>query len=164
MTEGEMASLTQWPWVWASSGRWWRTGKPGMLQSMGSQRVGHNWETKQQLPQVAPPDSLPLLKTWLWEAINLFLQCKTMICVWPVHFLGCAALQWGLRICEILWKWLWLDPKTWQFKPMLCLVGDVIPSLQNATKPPGQHLRKMIEFLLHLTGIHYFKIYGAFLL
>ena len=34
--DGWMASLTQWTWVWASSGRWWRTGKPGMLQSMGS--------------------------------------------------------------------------------------------------------------------------------
>ena len=32
-------SLTQWTWVWSSSRRWWRTGKPGMLQSMGSQ----NW-------------------------------------------------------------------------------------------------------------------------
>ena len=42
-----MASLTQWMWVWASSGRWWRTGKPGMLQSIGSQRVGHDWVTKQ---------------------------------------------------------------------------------------------------------------------
>ena len=39
-----MASPTQ--WVWASSGRWWRTGKPGMLQSMGSQRVGHDWATE----------------------------------------------------------------------------------------------------------------------
>ena len=29
-----MASLTQWTWIWASSGRWWRTGKPGMLQSI----------------------------------------------------------------------------------------------------------------------------------
>jgi len=29
-----MASLTQWTWVWTSSGRWWRTGKPGMLQSI----------------------------------------------------------------------------------------------------------------------------------
>ena len=28
---GRMASLTQWTWVWANSGRWWRTGKPGML-------------------------------------------------------------------------------------------------------------------------------------
>ena len=31
-----MVSLTQWTWVWASSRRWWRTGKPGVLQSMGS--------------------------------------------------------------------------------------------------------------------------------
>ena len=46
---GWMASLTQWTWVWASSGRWRRTGKPGMLQSMGSQRVGHNLATEQQL-------------------------------------------------------------------------------------------------------------------
>ena len=33
--DGWMASLTQWTWVWANSGRWWRAGKPGMLQSMG---------------------------------------------------------------------------------------------------------------------------------
>ena len=33
--------------VWASSRRWWRTGIPGVLQSMGSQRVGHNWATEQ---------------------------------------------------------------------------------------------------------------------
>ena len=43
---GWMASLTWWTWVWASSESWWWTGKPGMLQSMGSQRVGHNWVTE----------------------------------------------------------------------------------------------------------------------
>ena len=41
-----MASPTQWTWVWANSGRQWRTGKPSVLQSMGSQRVGHDWATK----------------------------------------------------------------------------------------------------------------------
>ena len=46
--DGWMASLTQWTWVWASSRRWWRTRKPGVLQSMWSQRVGHNWVTEQQ--------------------------------------------------------------------------------------------------------------------
>ena len=46
--DGWMASLTQWIWVWASSGRWWRTGKPGVLWSMGLQRVRHDWETEQQ--------------------------------------------------------------------------------------------------------------------
>ena len=43
-----MASRTQWTWVWASSWRWWRKGKPGVLQSLGSQRVGHDWATEQQ--------------------------------------------------------------------------------------------------------------------
>ena len=42
---GWLASPAQWTWVWVSSGRWWRTGKPGMLQSMGSQRVWHDWTT-----------------------------------------------------------------------------------------------------------------------
>ena len=45
--DGWMASPTQWTWVWVSSGRWWRTGEPGGLQSMGSQRVGHDWGTGQ---------------------------------------------------------------------------------------------------------------------
>ena len=44
--DGWMASLTQWMWVWASSRRWWRTVKPGMPQSMGSQRVIHYWATE----------------------------------------------------------------------------------------------------------------------
>ena len=46
--DGWMASLTQWTWVWASSGRWWWTGRPGMLQSMGLQRVRHYWAPEQQ--------------------------------------------------------------------------------------------------------------------
>ena len=41
--DGWMASPTQWTWLWASAGCWWWTGKPGMLQSMGSQRVGCDW-------------------------------------------------------------------------------------------------------------------------
>ena len=43
--DGWMASPTQWTWVWASSGTWQWTGKPGVLQSMGSQRVRHDWVT-----------------------------------------------------------------------------------------------------------------------
>ena len=44
--DGWMASPTQWTWVWVNSGRWWWTGRPGVLQSMGSQRVGHDWATE----------------------------------------------------------------------------------------------------------------------
>ena len=43
--------MIQWTWVWASSGRWWRTGKPGVLQFMDLQRVRHDWETEQQFMQ-----------------------------------------------------------------------------------------------------------------
>ena len=35
--------ITQWTWVWVISGSWWWTGKPGVLQSTGSQRVGYDW-------------------------------------------------------------------------------------------------------------------------
>ena len=44
--DGWMASLTWWTWVWVNSGSWWWTGRPGMLQSMGSQRIRHNWVTE----------------------------------------------------------------------------------------------------------------------
>ena len=43
---GWMASPTQWTWVLVSSGSWWWTGKPSVLQFMRSQRVGHNWATQ----------------------------------------------------------------------------------------------------------------------
>ena len=48
--DGWMASLTPWTWVWASSRSWWWTMKPGVLQSMGSQRVGHDWVTELNWP------------------------------------------------------------------------------------------------------------------
>ena len=44
--DGWMASPTQWTWMWASSRSWWWTGKPGVLQSMGLQRVRHDWATE----------------------------------------------------------------------------------------------------------------------
>ena len=40
------ASPTQWTWVWVNSRSWWWTGRPGVLQSVGWQRVGHNWATE----------------------------------------------------------------------------------------------------------------------
>ena len=44
--DGWLASPTRWTWVWVNSGSWWWTGKPGELQSMESQRVGHDWATE----------------------------------------------------------------------------------------------------------------------
>ena len=53
-------SRSQWTWVWANSGRWWRTGKPGVLQSMGLQRVRHDSVTEQQ----------QLFLRWKWGQIS----------------------------------------------------------------------------------------------
>ena len=48
--DGLMASSTQWTWVWASSGSWWWTRNPGLLQSMRSQRFGHDWMSELVIP------------------------------------------------------------------------------------------------------------------
>ena len=44
--DGWMVSPTHWTWVWVNSRSWWWTGKPGVLQFMGMQRVGHDWVTE----------------------------------------------------------------------------------------------------------------------
>ena len=46
--DGWMASPTPWTWVWKNSRRQWRTGEPGLMRSMGSQRVRHDSATEQQ--------------------------------------------------------------------------------------------------------------------
>ena len=58
--DGWMASPTQWTWVWASSGCWWWTGRPGVLQSMASQRVRHDWVTELNWTSL---NSLPCLSS-----------------------------------------------------------------------------------------------------
>jgi len=63
--DGWMASSIQWTWTWANSGRWWGTGRPGVLLSMGLQRVGYNLATEQQ------------------QSVRVYV----CICVWPVALL-----------------------------------------------------------------------------
>ena len=68
--DGWMASPTLWTWVWASSRSWWWTRKLGVLQSMGSQRIGHDWVTKPNpwafvylsCPIVLPETTIIILK------------------------------------------------------------------------------------------------------
>ena len=73
--DGWVASSTQWTWAWANSRKQWRAGKPGALQSMGSQRVRHHWATERQ-------QNRPLISTcqvWLcWPRNYFFLLC---VCV-----------------------------------------------------------------------------------
>ena len=107
---GWMASLTQWTWVWASSGSWCWTRKPGMLQSMELQRVEQEWATKLNWTK---PDTL-LDRQWEmcssasspgnWWAnmmsilsiignLPLFPEWRLLPCpaCWLQHTLGCLS-------------------------------------------------------------------------
>ena len=64
--DGWMASLIQWTWVWANSRRWWRTGKPGLLQFMGLKRIKHELATEQH-------------QSWVRGIHELFLQLFSKI-------------------------------------------------------------------------------------
>ena len=72
--DGWMASPTWWTWVWASSGSWLWTGKPGMLQSMGLQIVRHDWATELNWTKCYPllpvENHETLHLTWLGLAQN----------------------------------------------------------------------------------------------
>ena len=55
--DGWMASPMQWTWVWVNSGSWWWTGKPHVLQSIESQRVGHDWAIELNWTELKPSQS-----------------------------------------------------------------------------------------------------------
>ena len=65
-----MASPTGWTWVWVGSGSWWWTGKPGILQSMGFPRFGHNWATELNLKKV------PIKRL----TTNVIILCRNLEC------------------------------------------------------------------------------------
>ena len=80
--DGWMASPTHWTCVWSSSRSWWWTGKPGVVQSMGSQRVGHDWVTELNWAEHNPQTGNCLGKVtdeevFLEEVTNYNLQIKT---------------------------------------------------------------------------------------
>jgi len=58
-----MTSLTWWTWIWVSFRSWWWTGKPGVLQSTGSQRVGYDWVTELNWTELVSVIWLHLLET-----------------------------------------------------------------------------------------------------
>ena len=69
--DGWMALPTQWTWVWVNSRSWWWTGRPGVLQFMGSQRVGYDWATElnRRVSLVAQLVKNPpaMQETWVWS-------------------------------------------------------------------------------------------------
>ena len=99
-----MASLIRWTWVWASSGSWWWTGKPGMLQSMGSQWVRHDWETEliEKSVENAGNEIRTWVELWLWQSEVHFIKdrVKKGNSKWFLRWVErkwLERLQWWLR-------------------------------------------------------------------
>ena len=107
--DGWMASPTQWTWVWVNSGRWWWTGRPGVLQSMGSQRVTEwlNWlisfivYTCFYFHSSHPPPPQPLFDlVWIFsidclQVINLALHSVVLFtyCIFSSQILLCVDMN-----------------------------------------------------------------------
>ena len=81
-----MASLTQWTWVWVNSGSWRWTGKPGVLQSMGSQRVEHDWATELSWTEACIQKSPPFYYMTLekFTCVNM----SSLFGKWDTYFHG----------------------------------------------------------------------------
>ena len=102
--DGWMASPTRWTWVCTSSGSWWWTGRPGMLQSMGSQRVGHDWAAEQQqsIPGIwarVPPQALFVVAPWigLLDLVNKNTACSNKFDWLSDIFCFCICLGYYMR-------------------------------------------------------------------
>ena len=117
--DGWMASPTQWRWVWVNSESWWWTGRPGVLQSMGSQRGRHDWVTE-----------LKKYKTSLKEIIKTQINLKpSMFKDWKTYYRvvsKCPLID--LKIQQYLHKiptgfccycFVIFDPRNWQADPKI---------------------------------------------
>ena len=147
--DGWVALLSQWTWVWANS-RWqWRTGKPGVLQSMGSQRGGHNWVTEQQEVLPGKPNtssfgwgfsSIEELKytvlCLLWgrtrmlpEGCSIFFLAAPPLSLDPHPSLisNCLNLPLELRECRGGWN-LFPTNKIWKTQKSFCLGAPQSPA------------------------------------
>ena len=104
--DGWMASLTQWTWVWPSSGSWWWTGKSAMdrkLQSKGSQRVGHDWATELnwdnlfKVTQVVGGKTWAPTQSWGLSPFVILSDCYA-------HMLECCDCYCFLSFCFLLYR------------------------------------------------------------
>ena len=85
--DGWMASPTHGTWVWVDSESWWWTGRPGILQFVGSQRVRHDWATEMNW-------------TELWTSLGLCFHVSEMRVFTTAYFL--LSIKYD-DICESIW-------------------------------------------------------------
>ena len=125
--DGWMASPTQWTRVWVNSGSWWWIGKPGVLQSMGSQTVGHNWVTELNWAMGSWKDRLKFAEV-AWNrhqflvipaisppALFRLTGLSKLLSVWCfISTCHCGYCQWeALPLCLLYKCTWWEDAHLW---------------------------------------------------
>ena len=100
--DGWMASVTWWTWVWVASRSWWWTGKPGVLQAMGSQRAGHGWVTELTDMWVYKYflESLPLLLLGIPPEVELQDHMVILLNCLKSHRITCSVAQFCPTVCD----------------------------------------------------------------
>ena len=129
--DGWMASLTWWTWVWVNSGSWWWTGRPGMLQFMGLQRVGHDWVTE-------------LNWSHIWEWLYVIISLCSHRSFHCVHLPYCLYDPNRSSFFTLQWE-----------KPQLLLLAAVISSdypcgFQSAWHFPDKIVLSTMSICVHL--------------
>ena len=124
--DGWMASPTRWTWVWVNSWSWWGTGRPGVLQFMGSQRVWHNcatelnwteypWTLKEvQFPWKCGQGDVNLLRNWSNEKPTYFCLCDMLIPLRKVSSCSLKFMSIGYvlicKLCKLSWGLVTVRP------------------------------------------------------
>ena len=125
--DGWMASPTWWTRVWVNSGSWWWTGRPGVLQFMESQRVGHDWATELNWPNnynlnIRKINIGVTRRTWRETSKNSLTVCF-QICVSILNrmFSNCCFLEVSyIENC-------WVSPENSLIRVQLCNPMDCSP-------------------------------------
>ena len=90
--DGWVTSQTWWTWVWVSSRSWWWTGKLGVLQSMGSQRVTHSWATELNWTHIHGYTHL-YMHVHIYACTCMYIHAHIYMCMHTIFYLLCAGYE-----------------------------------------------------------------------
>ena len=154
------ASLTQCTWIRVSSRSWWWTGRPGMLQSMGSQRVGHDQATELNWTHssVCTPPSTPQPATSGQHTLVVH-PGKWITFTWYLTVLYFTVLffKYASVFAQTKWPMLWVishhkkvQKSFWLYQPRCCWVAKLCPTLCNpmGCSMPGSYVLHSLSWSL----------------
>ena len=117
-----MASLTQWTWVWATSERWWKTGRPGVLQSMESDTI--EWLNNNNKWYLYPYYKAKIYRECL-SVINITVYWLLCILVSIINFTS----MWASQVVQ----WIMNPPAMQKMQADMSLISGL------GRSPEGEH-------------------------